>query len=286
MRGKLTVQVIGALTVRRGDAVLGGADVGSRKARLLLARLAVERGHWISTDRITEAVWPDCPERRPNQNVAILVSRLRGLFGPGLVEGGRAIYRLGGQVAVDLDDAAALVSTAERAEEPGATLLTARLALELLEQADDVLGGEPDANWAEPARRRRTMLVRRARLAAANTALQVGDLSAARDVAERAVADDALDEPACRILMVVHVVSGEPARALIAYERLRGALADELGAYPATATRDLHVDILRGRPLVDAPRSVGHQLDPAADILGRLDAHHLGVIRSEMRENQ
>ena len=54
--------------------------------------------------------------------------------------------------------------------------------------------------------------------------------------------------------MMVHAASGEPARALIAYERLRGTLADDLGTYPATATRDLHVDVLRGRQPMALPR--------------------------------
>jgi DNA-binding SARP family transcriptional activator len=253
MRGELTVQVIGTFAVHRGSSVLSGPDIGSRKARLLLALLALEPGHWISTYRIAEALWPDRPARRPAQNVATLVSRLRGRFGPDLIEGGRAMYRLGGPVTVDLNDAAELVSTAERGGDSGVALRAARRALGLLEHAD-VLGAEPHAQWAEPAREQRAMLVRRARLAAADRALHVGELSAARDVAERAVADDALDEAAYRILMVVHAASGEPARALIAYERLRGILADELGTYPATATRALHVDILRGRPPMALPK--------------------------------
>lgn len=123
-------------------------------------------------------------------------------------------------------------------------LLAARQALDLLEHGD-VLGGEPDAKWAEPAREQRRMLVRRGRLAAANRALQAGELYAARYAAERAVADDAFDETAHRTLMVVHLASGEPARALLAYERLRVTLAAELGTDPTPATRDLHVGILR-----------------------------------------
>ena len=178
MRGEATVQVVGTFAVRRGGVVLAGADIGSRKARLLLALLAVERGRWISTDWITEALWPDRPARRPAQNVATLISRLRGRFGPDLVEGGKPMYRLGGHVAVDLNDAADLVSTAERAEDSHVALLAARRALDLLEHAD-VLGAEPDVKWAEPAREQRTTLVRRARLAAANRALHVGELSAA-----------------------------------------------------------------------------------------------------------
>jgi DNA-binding SARP family transcriptional activator len=253
VRGELTVQVVGIFAVRRGNSVLAGADIGSRKARLLLALLAVERGHWISTDRITEALWPDRPPRRPARNVATLVSRLRGRFGPDLVDGGKTMYRLGGHVAVDMAYAAELVSMAERGEDSGVALPAARRALDLLEHAD-VLGAEPHAKWAEPAREQRTVLVRRARLAAANCALRAGELSAARDVAERAVAHDAFDEAAYRVLMLVHAASGEPARALIAYERLRGTLADELGTFPATATRDLYVDILRGRSPMALPK--------------------------------
>jgi DNA-binding SARP family transcriptional activator len=310
----LTVQVVGILTVRRGDFLLAGAGIGSRKARLLLALLAVTRGHWISADRITDALWPDRAARRPAQNVATLISRLRQRFGSDLVEGGRALYRLGGHVGVDLSDAADLVSRAERVKEAGMALQAAGHALALLEHGD-VLGAETDAKWAEPAREQRTMLVRRARLTAAEAALQVGEIGVARDMAERAVADDAFDEAAYRTLMVAHIANGEPARALIAYERLRGTLADELGTYPSTATRDLHIQILRGRSAphttpaavaasghhvpapsgspaspahprpVQTPRSVWNQLDPAADILGRLDSDHLGVIRREVREH-
>jgi DNA-binding SARP family transcriptional activator len=251
VRGELKVQVVGTFAVRWGNSVLAGADIGSRKARLLLALLAVEQGHWVSTDRITEALWTSGSARRPAQNLATLVSRLRRRFGPGLVEGGKTMYRLGGPVTVDLTDAATLVNAAERDEEPSAALRSASQALDLLEHGE-VLGAEPHAKWAEPAREQRTILLRRARLVAANRALAAGDLRMAQDVATRAVADDAFDEAAYRTLMVAHVASGEPARALIAYERLRGTLADELGTYPATSTRDLHVDILRGWPAVDA----------------------------------
>jgi predicted ATPase len=40
--------------------------------------------------------------------------------------------------------------------------------------------------------------------------------------------------------------SGEPAPALAAYDELRGQLADQLGADPAEATRELHMALLRG----------------------------------------
>jgi DNA-binding SARP family transcriptional activator len=247
MGAKWTVQIVGTFGLRRGISVLAGAEIGCRKARLLLAMLAVDQGHWLSTYRVAEVLWPGhAAGPRPARNVATLVSRLRRRFGPDLIEGGNTIYRLGGDVAVDLTNAAGLVSFAERAEDGNEALLAAEQALNILECAD-VLCGEPHAKFAEPAREHRVMLLRRARLAAAHRALQAGEMDVARDAAERAAAADALDEAAFRTLMMVHAASGEPARALIAYQRLRSSLADELGAHPAAATQELHVEILRGR---------------------------------------
>jgi DNA-binding SARP family transcriptional activator len=45
--------------------------------------------------------------------------------------------------------------------------------------------------------------------------------------------------------MRAHDHSGEPARALLAYARLRTDLSVELGVDPAPATRDLHAKILQ-----------------------------------------
>ena len=54
------------------------------------------------------------------------------------------------------------------------------------------------------------------------------------------------------------VALGEDAVALAAYEQLRSALSEALGADPSAATRDLHLSILQSHPLV-APRG-----DPGA----------------------
>jgi DNA-binding SARP family transcriptional activator len=87
-------------------------------------------------------------------------------------------------------------------------------------------------------------LPRGARHTAAELALRVGDFRLARTTADAAVAADPFDEPATRLLMRAHLAGGEPARALIAYERLRTTLATELGIDPTDATRDLHLTIL------------------------------------------
>ena len=60
---------------------------------------------------------------------------------------------------------------------------------------------------------------------------------------------DRLDEPAHRLLMAAHQAGGEPARALAVFERLRSALAEELGVDPAPETRAVHRALLTETPV-------------------------------------
>jgi DNA-binding SARP family transcriptional activator len=246
--GRLAFRLVGTFGVLRDGQVLADADIGSRKARQLLKLLVVERGRTIPTDRIAELLWADRPPRQPADNVATLVSRLRAALGGSVVTGTRSGYRLGGPAAaVDLDDAAHWVATAESrlaAGQPGLALAAAQRALADLADGT-VLGEEPTAEWAGPARAEAAGLLRRARHGSASAALAVGDPAAARRQVELAIGADPLDEPAHRLLMLAHQQGGEPARALDAYARLRSLLADELGADPAPASRELHLAILR-----------------------------------------
>ena len=73
-----------AVDVPGGDT-LTGRELGSRKARTLLALLAVERGALVPLDRIVEALWPDDAPADPAANVATLVSRTRKLLGADLL---------------------------------------------------------------------------------------------------------------------------------------------------------------------------------------------------------
>ena len=77
------------------------------------------------------------------------------------------------------------------------------------------------------------------------SALRAGRPRRAQVLAEAAIAADPLDEGACRLLMRACVAAGEPARAILAYQRLRTTLATELGIDPTVESSDLHVAILR-----------------------------------------
>jgi DNA-binding transcriptional activator of the SARP family len=110
--GGVTVRLAGPFAVLRNGPSEDRVGLGSRKARRLLALLAVRRGHVVPIPQIIDVLWADRPPLRPVQDLATLVSRLRALVGADTVIGGREGYTLGvpPAVTVDLDDAARLVA--------------------------------------------------------------------------------------------------------------------------------------------------------------------------------
>ncbi|HXJ27026.1 MAG TPA: AAA family ATPase, partial [Streptosporangiaceae bacterium] len=248
--GTATVELFlaGTFRVVRDGVQLTDGEIGSRKSRTLLKLLAVERPGLVTVDRIVEILWPDGRPASPEQNVAIMVSRLRAVLGAELIQGGRAGYRLaaGPGLVVDLDVAAGFCEQAEGklATAAAVALAAAERAHELL-SAGTAIGDEPYADWAEPARDQVRELLRRVRLAAAEASLATGDPRRAAGYAEAAVAADPLDEAAHRWYMSAAAAAGEQAKALAAYEALRQRLGRELGADPAPQTRELHLAILR-----------------------------------------
>jgi DNA-binding SARP family transcriptional activator/tetratricopeptide (TPR) repeat protein len=270
--GSVLLCLAGTLTIRGSGAGTDLPVIGSRKARTLLKLLAVQRAGPVPMDRILDVLWGDAPPRRAADNVATLVSRLRARFGADIVTGGREGYRLGRApgVLVDLDLAAADLAGAARrlaAGEPGLAAAVAGQVLDLL-GTGEALPEDRDAEWARPARTEAAELVRRARQLAAEAALATGDADTARELAGAAIAADAVDEAAHRVLMSAEAARGEPARALAAYERLRVALAEEFGTDPAAETRQLHLRILREEP-APARRVPGPAALAEAPLAGR-----------------
>jgi DNA-binding SARP family transcriptional activator len=242
----LAIHLVGRFAVRSAGERVTGTDIGSRKARILLALLAMEPNTSVRGDHIAEVLWGADLPRDPAHNVATMVSRVRKRFGTESVLGDRAGYRLGGDVRVDLQDVEALVTASEtQLAEPLVAHTAARRALDVLD-AGEVLEDEPYEAWVEPARARHRALLRRARHGLAASALRIGASAAAVNAAASALAADHLDEAACRLLMRAHDASGEPVRALDTYQRLRDTLAEELGLDPAPATHELYIAILRG----------------------------------------
>jgi DNA-binding SARP family transcriptional activator len=96
-----------------GDFAVDGLEPqapGSKQARLARHLLALAGGQAVPASVLTGALWGDAPPARPGGQLAVLVSRLRSVLGPGRIDHSDAGYLL----AADWLDAAELaVLTAE-----------------------------------------------------------------------------------------------------------------------------------------------------------------------------
>ena len=86
-----------AVRVLSGFAVDGVEPqaFGSRKARLALQLLALAGGQVVSPDVLIDALWGDAPPARPDDQLAVLMSRLRAVLGHDQIEHRDSGYLLG-----------------------------------------------------------------------------------------------------------------------------------------------------------------------------------------------
>jgi DNA-binding SARP family transcriptional activator len=251
----LAVRVLGDFSV---DGIEPAA-LGSRKARLLLRLLALGNGEMVPSDVLADALWGESAPAKPEDQLAVLVSRLRAVLGRD-----RIAYRDGGYVLrcnwLDAAELSALTAEVERRRGTGNVLgaaAAARVALSLLRGA-----GPPPVpgEWASLAVSDLGRLAARARLAAATALLEAGDWLTAADAAAAALERDPYDEAVLRLLLRAQVAGGRAAAALAAYATARERLAADLGTEPSPETAALFTSILRGETAGPAARGrpAGH----------------------------
>ncbi len=159
-----------------GDFGVDGIEpqsLGSRKARLALHLLALAGGQVVTSAALEDALWGDTPPAKPDDQLAVLVSRLRSVLGRDRIE-----HRDHGYVLrCDWLDAAELAGlTEEIARRRGASQMmgaaaAARVALSLI-RGD---GPAPlPGGWAQLKRAGLERLIRRARQVAATALLDAG----------------------------------------------------------------------------------------------------------------
>jgi DNA-binding SARP family transcriptional activator len=238
-----------------GDFGVDGVEpqaLGSRKARLALRLLALGDGQAVPPAVLIDALWDTSPPARPDDQLAVLMSRLRSVLGRDRIEHHDAGYLL----RCDWLDAAELAKLAKEAERrrgagnTAGAAAAARVALSLLRGT----GPAPaPGEWAELRLAELDRLAGRARRVAAAALLEAGDWVAAAEAAATALDRDPYDEESLRVLLRAYVCGGRVAAALASYARVRERLADELGTDPSPETAALFAAILRGELAPPAP---------------------------------
>jgi len=238
------IGILGPFEVRADDGAL--ADVPGARLRALLIALALEPGRVVSTATLIDWIWGEQPPADTANALQRLVSRLRKALPEGLIEGHPGGYRLTVEPdAVDAVRFERLVAQARGAED-SRRVQPLREALALWRGAAMADVGHQDSEALDAAVAR----LERLRLAAledrfdaevglghgADLVPELTDLVAAHPMRERLVA----------ALMRALAAAGRDTEALLAYERTREILADQLGVDPSPELSALHVALLRG----------------------------------------
>ncbi len=241
---------------------------------MLLGRLALHPGIWVSADALIEAVWAEDPPADPTNSLQSLVSRLRRALGrTDVVEQSPAGYRLdlrpddvdGARFARLVADASRLVDAGRDAE--AGDMVDEALALWRGDPLPDDASPQADAVRASFEDLRLQTLRDRARLA-----VRAGRAADVVPELEELVSAHPLREDLVIPLMDALVAAGRPAEALAAFERTRTTLAETLGADPSPALREKHVEVLR---LADRPAAPPTNLRAAlTSFVGRDDDLH------------
>ncbi|GIH66226.1 BTAD domain-containing putative transcriptional regulator [Microbispora siamensis] len=253
----MRVRLLGALEVLDDDGA--PVAVAGARVRALLAVLALQPGRLVPADRLVDALWEDGPPANAANALQTLVKRLRAALG----RSGAVLWRDGGYVLgvepaqVDAHVFTALTLPYATGKAPDAEAPDADLdeACAVLDEALALWRGPALADLravpylAAAATRleERRLAVVEARAAAYLALGREVDLSAE-------VAAHPLRERLSALAMRALARSGRQAAALALYERVRRALADELGVDPGPELRAAHLDVLRRQVPAAPPR--------------------------------
>ncbi|MEU7939930.1 BTAD domain-containing putative transcriptional regulator [Microbispora bryophytorum] len=240
----MRVELLGPFEVRDHNGAV--VDVPGIRLRALLAALALEPGRIVSRARLVDWIWGRRPPADEANALQALVSRLRRVIPPGVIEADSGGYRLAVPPdAVDVCRFEQLVGQA-RAAGPAARadLLRSALALWRGTAMADIALRDSDAFDAAVARLDELHVAALGDRVDADIRLGRG----AELVSEltELVAAHPLREGFVAALMRALAEAGRTAEALTVYQRTRERLAEELGADPSAELSALHTAVLRG----------------------------------------
>jgi DNA-binding SARP family transcriptional activator len=236
--GRLVVELDG----RRVEEALPGT-----KGRLLFAYLVLNRDRRMSRDELLTAVYGEeaSPDQHPS--LSVLLSKLRSAIGQEVLAGRSEIELvLPPDTFVDVEAAREALHRAEShvaagewAESWGPAGVAYHVARRPLLQGED-------RPWLGEWRRRLEDVQLRGLECFAEARLRLGGptLSQAEDCARQLIDLAPYRETGHRILMEALEARGNVAEALLAYDRLRVLLRDELGVSPSPAVQSIHGRLL------------------------------------------
>jgi predicted ATPase/DNA-binding SARP family transcriptional activator len=247
----LRIYMLGNFHVERDGTAIPAADWARRKTKSLLKLLALQPGHRLHREQITEMLWPDLDPISARDNFYRNLSFLRHILEPGLERPANShflsleaeVLKLGppGEVWIDVDAFEGLIAQARTSPQP----------LPLLEEALGLYGGEllPEDAYEEWAIARRDLLSRaaiKALLTVAEARREEGAYEPAIAALQRVLSLERTQEQAHSELMRVYALAGRRHDALRQYEQCAKVLQAELNVEPEPETTELYKSIAKG----------------------------------------
>jgi len=222
-----TLRMFGQMSLEGGHRLL--TKFPTKRSALLLACLAVARGHKIGRDELAETLWPDDYLDLTRIRLRQELRRLRiavGDFGTFISADRQWIEIEPGKLATDLQQFDDALGAATLAQSPELRVKFLLRAVSLLN--GPVLGGFQEP-WVHAIRRTYAEKARRAWLNLADTYQGMGEVDKALDATINAVRHDPLDTDANGALIRRLVDRGQGARARQVFLEFDAMIYRELG---------------------------------------------------------
>jgi DNA-binding SARP family transcriptional activator len=253
-----TIQLFGGLRARQGERLI--TRFRTQQTGALLAYLAYHRHQSPTREALIERFWPDTEPETGRHNLSNALSSLRHQLEPPGVPGGAVIIADRFSVELNPDAVATDVAEFEQALRRAAQSRTAPDYAQRLAEAAERYGGPllPGyyEDWIAPEQER---LQQRFQQTVSQLVLLLekeGQFERALEYAQRVLSLDSLREESHRDVMRLLAAAGQPEAALRQFRELERVLAQELGATPSSAARQLARQIeaqLAARPASPVP---------------------------------
>jgi DNA-binding SARP family transcriptional activator len=248
----LRLYLTGDVAIEHGDTLIRQARLGTRQARLVFARLAIEHSRLIPRQELADTLWGDDAPEGWDIALSAVISRLRsairGVQASGLSldsEHGGYRMQVPRQTWIDVETAASAIDEAEgalRRNDDGLAWSTANVAVVIARRS---FLPDEDGSWVEGQRGRLRGILRRGLHCLSAVSLRRGETEVAVLHATEAVAVERFNESGYRHLMETHARLGSRGEALRVYAQLRELLRDELGTSPSSDTESVYLSILK-----------------------------------------
>lgn len=251
--GHLRFYLFGTFELWAGDKAL--THWPSRKSRMLLAYLTMEKNRLLPKDVLVELFWPDSSLSRGSNNLSIAIHQIRTALKellPGGTHGVRVwqgLYGLDQTLVgwVDLHEFQRSLSDARIAlqrRDRGAARRHLLAAVDLYR--GEFLESDPYEEWTVEPRRSNAAALGRALAWLAGDAAESKDWERVLDYAREIVRREPCDEEGHRWLMTAYWQLGKRAHALLQYQMCSERLVNDLGVQPSEETQKLFLKIRGG----------------------------------------